>query len=38
MSVLTMGIVGGLFLSAYFLFREILNLSLTFAVCGKRDY
>ena len=27
----------GQFLSAYFLFWEILNLSLTFAVCGKRE-
>ena len=28
----------GLFLSAYFLFWEILNMSLTFAaVCGKRE-
>ena len=27
----------GLFLSSYFLIWEILNLSLTFAVCGKRE-
>ena len=29
--------ISGLFLSAYFLFWEILNLSLTFAVCSKRE-
>ena len=27
----------GLFLYAYFLFCEIFNLSLTFAICGKRE-
>ena len=29
--------LSGLFLSAYFLFWEILNLSLTFPVCGKSE-
>ena len=37
MPVLIMGIARDWFLSAYFLFWEILNLSLTFPFCGKRE-